>query len=120
MGPDGRYLAAAFYRIAHLNGSDSPNPEAVYAKVAGRLASLSGLQVRGLRVDADDTRERCTVVMEEAGGLTFPARSLSEGTLRFLSLSVLLHDPGFRGVICMEEPQNGIHPAYEPVWDSLR
>jgi predicted ATPase len=44
-------------------------------------------------------------------GRDLPARSLSEGTLRFLALCVLLEDSDMTGVITMEEPENGIHPA---------
>ncbi|MGL5857181.1 MAG: AAA family ATPase [Angustibacter sp.] len=59
-------------------------------------------------------REVLTLVLVERGGLRLPARALSEGTLRFLALSVLLEDPELVGLICMEEPENGIHPANLP------
>ena len=36
------------------------------------------------------------------------------GTVRFLALSVLAMDPGSSGVLCLEEPENGIHPARLP------
>ncbi len=88
-----------------------PDPAGVYARVVARLSLLTGLGVRGVRVDADDTRELITLMLEESNGVELPARSLSEGTLRFLALAVLAEDPEARGVICMEEPENGIHPA---------
>ena len=44
-----------------------------------------------------------------------PARSLSDGTLRFLALAVLSLDPREEGLICLEEPENGIHPERIPV-----
>ena len=62
-------------------------------------------------MDTDDTRELITLKLEEPNGVELPARSLSEGTLRFLALAVLSEDPDARGVICMEEPENGLHPA---------
>lgn len=34
----------------------------------------------------------------------------SDGTLRALALLVALYDPGNRGLICFEEPENGIYP----------
>lgn len=43
-----------------------------------------------------------------------PARALSDGTLRFLALCIIGIDPDLGGVICMEEPENGIHPAKVP------
>ncbi len=107
MDVTGRHLAGALYRIAYDDG----DPERVYARVAGRLADLTGINVRALTVQADDVRELLTAELQESRGLTLPARSLSEGTLRFLALCVLLEDPTVTGLLCMEEPENGIHPA---------
>ncbi len=39
---------------------------------------------------------------------------MSDGTLRFLALAVLALDPDAKGVICLEEPENGIHPERIP------
>ena len=64
-------------------------------------------------------RELLTVYLREPDGLRLPARSLSEGTLRFLAMCVLLEDPSVEGLICMEEPENGIHPANLPAMVSL-
>lgn len=109
MKPDGRHLPRSLDRIAQ---EKFPNdPERVYARVAGRLSDLSGLRVRTLHVDADETRQLLTIKLHEIDGMVLPARSLSEGTLRFLALCVLLEDPQARGLLCMEEPENGIHPA---------
>ncbi|MFI5935046.1 AAA family ATPase [Actinoplanes sp. NPDC051494] len=113
---DGRHLAATLYRIAHAAGS---SPEAVYARVAGRLSDLAGVDVDHLVVDVDPIREVFTLFLHEKGGLRLPARALSEGTLRFLALCVLLEDPSFTGLICMEEPENGIHPANLPAMIEL-
>jgi predicted ATPase len=111
MASDGRHLPAALFRIAAAAEGDGGSAADVYARVAGRLQQLTGLSVDGLMVDADDTRELLTVRLRERSGREFPARSLSEGTLRFLALCVMHEDPAFGGVICMEEPENGIHPA---------
>ena len=61
-------------------------------------------------VDRDDKRELLTLMVLSADGTTHAARSLSDGTLRFLALTVLEADPNARGVLCLEEPENGIHP----------
>ena len=47
-------------------------------------------------------------------GTSLPARSLSDGTLRFLALAVLDLDYSETGLICLEEPENGIHPERVP------
>jgi predicted ATPase len=116
LGPDGRHLAATLHRIANESGGDDhkSNPEAAYARVAGRLSDLVGVGVEGVSVELDQVREVFTLFLEERGDLRLPARALSEGTLRFLALCVLLEDPTFTGLICMEEPENGIHPANLP------
>lgn len=115
LSPDGRHLAATLYRI----GTESPDSEAVYARIAGRLADLSGVGVDLVTVDVDRVREVFAVLLQEKGGLRLPARALSEGTLRFLALCVLLEDPASTGLICMEEPENGIHPANLPAMVQL-
>ncbi|MEX3103496.1 MULTISPECIES: AAA family ATPase [unclassified Streptomyces] len=109
MQPDGLHLPRSLDRIAREKSPD--DPARVYSRVAGRLSDLSGLHVRTLHVEADDTRELLTIKLHEIDGMELPARSLSEGTLRFLALCVLLEDPSAQGLLCMEEPENGIHPA---------
>ncbi|MFI7539844.1 AAA family ATPase [Actinoplanes sp. NPDC049599] len=118
---DGRHLAATLYRIAHQKDDVTGNahPEAIYARVAGRLSDLAGTDVDSIVVEVDPVREVFTLFLHEKGGLRLPARALSEGTLRFLALCVLLEDPSFTGLMCMEEPENGIHPANLPAMMSL-
>ncbi|MCZ7414915.1 MULTISPECIES: AAA family ATPase [unclassified Streptomyces] len=122
MGVDGSHLPAALYRVAHTPPAEGePDPARVFARVAGRLSDLTGVQIRDLAVDQDEVRQLLTVQVREADGMMLPARSLSEGTLRFLALCVLLEDPTVRGMVCMEEPENGIHPAnLVPMVDLVR
>jgi predicted ATPase len=114
LGVDGRHLATTLHRIAADN-----DPDAVYARVADRLSDLTGVQVDELYIDADEVRETFTLFLQERPDLRLPARALSEGTLRFLALCVLLEDPTVTGLICMEEPENGIHPANLPAMVDL-
>jgi predicted ATPase len=108
MDSDGRHLAAALHRIASASNG---NAEDVFARIANRLSAVAGVDIRSLGVDVDETRELLSVVVRDANGDALPARSLSEGTLRYLALCVLLEDTGSTGLITMEEPENGIHPA---------
>lgn len=116
LGASGQHLASTLYRIANENTElvDAPDADAVYARIAGRLSDLSGVAVQNLTVQLDLVREVFTLFLQERGELRLPARALSEGTLRFLALCVLLEDPTSTGLICMEEPENGIHPANLP------
>jgi len=116
LGVDGRHLAATLFRIANEKDpiTGEIDPDAVYARVAGRLSDLVEVGVERVLVEVDQVREVFTLFLQERGGLRLPARALSEGTLRFLALCVLLEDHNFTGLICMEEPENGIHPANLP------
>ena len=116
LAEDGRHLPAALYRIAtqRLESEEEPDPADMYARVATRLNSLVDVGVRSLWVDTDDREHRITLRLKERNGLDLPARSLSDGTLRFLALAVLLETPDRGGVYCMEEPENGMHPASLP------
>ena len=42
------------------------------------------------------------------------ARSLSDGTLRYIALALMLVDVRDRAVLCIEEPENGVHPSRVP------
>ncbi|MGB7188615.1 MAG: AAA family ATPase, partial [Acidobacteriaceae bacterium] len=48
--------------------------------------------------------------VEEANGITIPASRLSDGTLRWLSLLVVLLHPEPPPLVCIEEPELGLHP----------
>lgn len=104
----GAHLPATLHRLATTTDGPKPDPERVFTKIAGRLAEL--VPILSLHVDIDEVRQLLTLQAVEKGGMRLPARSLSDGTLRFLTLCVLAEDPSYRGVICMEEPENGIHP----------
>lgn len=84
-----------------------------FDRVSNILAKLLP-NVDSLRVDIDEARRSRTLYLAQRNGEEHPARSLSDGTLRFLALAVLACDPLAGGVICMEEPENGIHPARIP------
>ncbi|MGP8235206.1 MAG: AAA family ATPase [Limisphaerales bacterium] len=105
---NGRHLAANLNRLA-LRGE----PVRVYSQLANRLSELIG-NVQNIRVDRDEKRELLTLMMTGQDGTELPARALSDGTLRFLALSVLELDPETPGLICLEEPENGIHPDRVP------
>lgn len=84
-----------------------------FDRVSNLVAKLLP-NVDSLRVDIDEARRSRTLYLAQRNGEEHPARSLSDGTLRFLAIAVLACDPLAGGVICMEEPENGIHPARIP------
>ena len=110
IGSDGSHLAATLYHLAHSAVGHSP--DWVYDQVAARLSELID-DVYAVRVDRDERRELLTLEITDRDGTRHPARSLSDGTLRFLALAVLELSPQ-NGLICLEEPENGIHPVRIP------
>jgi len=113
LASDGAHLPAALFHLAHPPGESDTVTAAVYAEVANRLSQLID-DVRSVSVDRDERRQLLTIYAKGRDGTAYPARALSDGTLRFLALTVLSIDPDSRGVICMEEPENGIHPERIP------
>ncbi len=122
LATNGAHLPATLARLARLDtnpalgrvslppsSSEEDQTEALYARVANRLAELIE-GVGSVRVDVDERRELLTLMLRDRGGTEHEARSLSDGTLRFLALAILESDSEARGVLCMEEPENGIHP----------
>jgi predicted ATPase len=88
------------------------------ARVANKLSGLIP-DVRDVFVDQDEGRRLRTLFVVGKDGVRHPARSLSDGTLRFLALSVLSEDRESGGLICLEEPENGIHPSRIPTMLAL-
>ena len=106
---NGAHLAATLHRLEQQS-----NTGQACAQVSNRLAELI-TGVGDVRVDVDQRREQFTVQLSDKSGHFHSARALSDGTLRFLALAVLELDPDTTGVWCLEEPENGIHPARIPV-----
>jgi predicted ATPase len=77
-------------------------------------------EAQGIRVlDTGDRRRMLAIVRDD--GREFTARVLSDGTLRFLAFLALAYAPQPPGLVCFEEPENGVHPGRLPfVVDTLR
>lgn len=105
---NGAHIPATLKHLAHKLAQEDPDYD-VYAQVSSRLAELGPVQ--GVSVDEDKQRQRLALEVVERSGLKLHANSISDGTLRFLALSVFSETINENAVICMEEPENGIHPA---------
>lgn len=53
-------------------------------------------------------------LIEEEGGRLIPFQRLSDGTLRYLSLLAILCHPSPPPLLCIEEPELGLHPDVLP------
>ena len=116
LGMGGAFLPATLYHLAHTYTSQYQNNMTaeegeinVYGSIAIRLSDLMN-DVREVSIDRDERRELLTLQVTGRDGTSHSARALSDGTLRFLALAVLELDPEAQGLICLEEPENGIHP----------
>jgi predicted ATPase len=65
-------------------------------------------------VDSDEARQQRVLRVTLRDRRAYQASSLSDGTLRFIALGLLGLDPLVTGLVCLEEPENGIHPQRIP------
>ena len=106
---DGGHVPATLNRLVAESEQRGDLQEDVYAIIASRVAQL--VPITSISVNVDEVRKLLTLVVIERSGVQLPAASLSDGTLRFLTLAAIVSDPAATGLICIEEPENGIHPA---------
>ena len=98
----GKNLAAALFRIKQ---DDKYNLTAISRDLNNLLPNLTEVNVY------DDKANRQFIIKVKGDdGREFSSRVLSEGTLRLLTLCVLQYDRQHTGLLCFEEPENGIHP----------
>jgi predicted ATPase len=102
LGSDGRGLTDV---LARMEAEDPRLLNDVSYEVANLVP---GIQEILLKKDA--TRDEYALWAKTQDGQLFSARVLSDGTLRLLALITLKNDPRYRGVLGLEEPENGVHP----------
>ena len=79
-----------------------------------RLRQLTP-DVEDLSVLLDEARNQIVLQAKLVGVDSWlTARSLSDGTLRYIALALMLVDAQDRALLCIEEPENGIHPSCIP------
>jgi predicted ATPase len=107
--PNGANLATVLARI-QAETSSASRPRGALADIAADLAALiPGAVDLNVEEDTQSREFRIDIGMRE--GPPFSSRVVSDGTLRVLALLTLLHDPRHRGLVCFEEPENGVHPV---------
>ncbi|HYT37653.1 MAG TPA: ATP-binding protein, partial [Ktedonobacteraceae bacterium] len=65
-----------------------------------------------IKVEQDKPSDKYIIYAETSDQRNFSAMVLSDGTLRLLALATLRNDPQFHGVLCLEEPENGVDPLH--------
>ncbi|MDB6069829.1 MAG: recF, partial [Verrucomicrobiales bacterium] len=111
ISPTGANMAATLFDLAKTIDPQTglPDEEAVYQRAGNRLAELLG-EVGTVVVEKDEKRELLTLCTVDRFGARTPARSLSDGTLSFIALVLKQMSTRPQRLLCMEEPENGIHP----------
>ena len=98
----GKNLAAALFRIKQ---TDNYCLKDISRKLNNFLPNFIEVDV----VD-DNENKQYLIKLKDVDKKEFSSRVLSEGTLRILALCILEYDDKHTGLLCFEEPENGIHP----------
>ena len=98
----GKNLAAALYR---LKQDDEYNAIEISRTLNNILPNVTEVNVYD-----DKASKQLIIKIKGDDGIEFSSRVLSEGTLRLLALCVILYDSEYTGLLCFEEPENGVHP----------
>ena len=106
---NGAHIPATLQHLSNIAPEQGESPHTVFQMVSIFLSEL--VPVKMVSVVTDDVRQLLSLEVEEQSGLKLRASSISDGTLRFLALAALAEVVDENAVICMEEPENGIHPA---------
>ena len=107
MAPDtvshsGANLAAALFRLQQED-------EFVLNDISIELNNLLPNFTK-VAITEEISENKFVIKLLSDDGREFTSRVLSEGTLRILILCILKYDNQHKGIICFEEPENGIHP----------
>ncbi|HXB22241.1 MAG TPA: AAA family ATPase [Candidatus Solibacter sp.] len=78
------------------------------------LRYLQEFYQEAVDLNADIKQGLLDLSLEERGGFTTPAVRMSAGTLRWLSLLAILLNPTPPSLVCIEEPELGLHPDIIP------
>lgn len=108
----------------HVSASGSRIPATLHAlmlqdpntesEIVSRLQQLNS-DIKQLDVYVDEPGDKLALRARISGlDKWLYARSLSDGTLRYIALALMLVDVSDRAVLCIEEPENGIHPSQIP------
>lgn len=104
------------YNLAQMLAYYKDYDRAVYAQILELMAKFyqpfEGLDIRIISTHLQ-------VAIQEVGGFSTPAYRLSDGTLRWLALLVVLLNPKPAPITCIDEPELGLHPDILPTLADL-
>jgi predicted ATPase len=97
--PDGSNLTAVLSRIAKDG-------------LSGVLKDMTAFipSIQNVAINPVPDHDEHVIEVETQDKSRFSSRVLSDGTLRLLALVTLKNDAQHRGLLCFEEPENGVQP----------
>ncbi|MCS7019967.1 MAG: ATP-binding protein [Cytophagales bacterium] len=98
----GEHMAGALFRMHRQNAG-------VLKDISRKLQSFLP-EFIAVKVEDDKENKQYIIHLEDRDKKTYSSRVLSEGTLRILALCILAFDEQYSGLLCFEEPENGVHP----------
>lgn len=98
----GANLASALFRMKEED-------EYVLIEISRQLVKFLPEYI-SVDVINDEANKQFIIKLKHKDGKEFTSRVLSEGTLRLLALTIMQFDDRHKGLLCFEEPENGIHP----------
>jgi predicted ATPase len=117
--PTGWNLAAVLARIRAETSTDD-DQQGLLTELSADLAHLVP-GITGVQIREDEAERQWQILIKTRTAGEYSSRVASDGTLRLLALLTALSDPRFGGLICFEEPENGVHPGrIKPLMDHLR
>jgi len=99
--PDGSNLANVLARLG--KGKDG------LAAVTRDMKAFNS-NIANISVNPVIDRDELLIEIETQDKSKFSSRVLSDGTLRLLALVSMKSDPQHKGLLCFEEPENGVQP----------
>jgi predicted ATPase len=109
---DASNLAASLAEIQRKSSTEQ-RPSGAISDISADLAMLIP-QVRTVRVLDDAKSREYAFEVELQDGSAFSSRVISDGTIRLLALLAVIDDPDREGILCFEEPENGVHEGRIP------
>jgi predicted ATPase len=104
---NGSNLATVLARIQSETKSEM-RPNGVLSDIAAEMTALIP-SIKSVIVKDDERAREYSFDIELLDDLRFSSRVISDGTLRLLALLTVLNDPHRKGILCFEEPENGVH-----------
>ena len=108
LDPDGSNVATV---LAHIKAETQTalQPNGALSDIGADLGSIIP-GVLGVDVLEDERSRQYRAVISLRDEEPFSSNVVSDGTLRVLALLAMLHNPQHHGLVCFEEPENGVHP----------